>query len=422
VETAEKVGKAPGARPAVGVSAAAPDAPAVRITGLAKQFGEFLAVRGLDLELAAGEFVTMLGPSGCGKTTTLRIIAGLERATAGWVELFGQPIVDVDKQLYVPPNRRELSMVFQSYALWPHMTVLQNVVYPLKKRRREVPGRLRGNTATDADLAMRALERVQCAHLRDRYPGEMSGGQQQRVALARAIVNSPRLVLLDEPLSNLDASLRRDMRLELRHLQEDIGFAALYVTHDQTEALGMSDRIVLMRDGQVEQIAEPQRTFDWPRTTFAASFIGDHNIVRGTVTGRADGLVKVETPLGPVTARPTGAHLDPADGATAVVAIRTDRIALHPLGPDQHDGPAIAAGTVMSTAYGGVHVDVVVQTDQEGDGQPRGVTVRDFSGALSVSRGDRVAFEVLGQPALTEVDPSGEDPAAGETVVTVGDD
>jgi iron(III) transport system ATP-binding protein len=382
---------------------AAAGGPAVRIEGLSKRFGDVVALRSLDLELGAGEFVTMLGPSGCGKSTTLRIIAGLERATSGRVELFGQPIVEVDKQVHMPPNRRELSMVFQTYALWPHMTVLQNVMFPLKKRARGGPGHSRGAQLTDAELAMRALERVQCGHLSKRYPGEMSGGQQQRVALARAIVNEPRLVLLDEPLSNLDASLRKDLRLELRRLQEDIGFAALYVTHDQTEALAMSDRIVLMRDGRVEQIAQPKQLFDWPHTTFAASFIGDHNILRGTVTGRTGDLVQVGTPVGPVTARPTDDGLDCRVGDISVVAIRTDRIALRVVDQDRDADQGHSVGTVLSIAYGGVHVDVVVEITADDAGQPRVITARDYSGLLNVERGDRVTFDVLGQPALTEI-------------------
>lgn len=378
--------------------AAKPEAPAVRITGLSKHFGGVVALHHLDLDLGAGEFVTMLGPSGCGKSTTLRIIAGLERATAGRVELFGQPMVDVSKHLHVPPHRRALSMVFQSYALWPHMTVMQNVIFPLKKRGRDQSGN--SSSAADAELALRALERVQCAHLRDRYPGEMSGGQQQRVALARAIVNEPRLVLLDEPLSNLDASLRKELRVQLRRLQEDVGFAAIYVTHDQTEALAMSDRIVLMNHGVVEQIAQPRQLFDSPRTTFAASFIGDHNLLCGIVTGRANGRFKVETQIGPITARPTHEGLNCQTGARVVVAIRADRISVR--ATDQEETQP-GVGTVLSTAYGGTHDDTVVEADVV-DGSPKElITVRDYSGAARVGRGDRVTFQVLGEPALTEV-------------------
>ena len=370
--------------------------PAVRIENLHKSYGAVEAVRGFELNLAQGEFVTLLGPSGCGKSTTLRVIAGLETATEGRIELFGAAVVDTASGLSVPPNRRDLGMVFQSYALWPHMTALQNVMFPLRNKRAK--GRARPGANESAELARAALERVQCGRLTDRYPAEMSGGQQQRVALARAIVHKPPLVLLDEPLSNLDANLRRDLRVELRTLQEDIGFAALYVTHDQAEALAMSDRIVLMRDGRIEQLDPPRQLFETPSTPYAAGFVGDHNLLRGPIIEAIDRrCAVVQTAIGPVPVRASLPSVVPQVGATGVVAVRTDRIHLVAESPDA--GSAEAGGVVVGSAYSGAYVDFVVQPDLGSD-----VIVRDFTASAEISRGDRVSFRVVGDAVLTMVE------------------
>jgi iron(III) transport system ATP-binding protein len=370
--------------------------PAVRIENLHKSYGAVEAVRGFELILAQGEFVTLLGPSGCGKSTTLRVIAGLETATEGRIELFGTAVVDTASGLSVPPNRRDLGMVFQSYALWPHMTALQNVMFPLRNKRAK--GRARPGADESAKLARAALDRVQCGQLTGRYPAEMSGGQQQRVALARAIVHKPPLVLLDEPLSNLDANLRRDLRVELRTLQEDIGFAALYVTHDQAEALALSDRIVLMRDGRIEQLDPPRQLFEMPSTPYAAGFVGDHNLLRGPImeaTDRRSAVVR--TAIGPVPVRASLPSVVPRVGATGVVAVRTDRIHLVAESPDA--GSAQAGGVVVGSAYSGAYVDFVVQPDDGSD-----VIVRDFTASAEISRGDRVSFRVIGDAVLTMVE------------------
>jgi iron(III) transport system ATP-binding protein len=361
------------------------------------------AVNGIDLEVGAGEFVTLLGPSGCGKTTTLRIVAGLEQATEGRVELFDEVVVDTASGIEIPPNKRPIGMVFQSYALWPHMTALANVAFPLQNRdtalgRRRNDRSLRPSSEIHA-LAMEALERVQCAHLSNRYPGEMSGGQQQRVALARSIVHSPPLVLLDEPLSNLDAKLRRDLRVELRRLQEDIGFAALYVTHDQAEALAMSDRVVLMKDGTIEQVATPRRLFEWPGTPYAAGFIGDHNLLTGRIESEAnDGAVIVATPIGAIIARPARDGVRARVGAQGIVALRTDRIRMEAAGSmDPNTGARLPHALVLGSAYNGAYVDILFEVG----GQQ--LSVRDYSGAEPPMRGATVSLLAHTEAVLAEV-------------------
>ena len=378
---------------------------ALHITGLCKVFGEVRAVDGVDLTLGQGEFVTLLGPSGCGKTTTLRIVAGLEQATEGRVELFGQTVVDVSSGISIAPNKRPIGMVFQSYALWPHMTAFQNVAFPLQNKDVATggPGQRKQRTRSSAEihaLTMEALERVQCQHLKDRYPGEMSGGQQQRIALARSIAHSPPLVLLDEPLSNLDARLRRDLRLELRRLQEDIGFAALYVTHDQAEALAMSDRVVLMKDGGIEQIATPRRLFEFPGSPYAAGFIGDHNLLRGTITAETSaGVFIVRTAMGSIRARSPREEVVPEIGATGVVAVRTDRIQLSSEDPATPQGEnAVPPALVMGSSYNGAHIDIVLELV---DGQH--VTVRSYSGEEPPERGSQASLITTTEAVLTEV-------------------
>jgi ABC-type Fe3+/spermidine/putrescine transport system ATPase subunit len=228
----------------------------------------------------------------------------------------------------------------------------------------------------------------------------MSGGQQQRVALARAIVHEPPLVLLDEPLSNLDANLRRDLRVELRTLQEDIGFAAVYVTHDQAEALAMSDRIVLMRDGQIEQLDAPRQLFEMPSTPYAAGFVGDHNLLRGPIIEAPDRhRAVVRTSIGPVPVRASLPSVLPRVGSTGVVAVRSDRIRL--VLETAGAGTDEAGGVVVGSAYSGAYVDFVVQPDDGDD-----IMVRDFTASAEISRGDRVSFRMIGDAVLTEVESS----------------
>jgi len=237
----------------------------VELRGVTRRFGEIAAVDALDLGVVKGEFLSLLGPSGCGKTTTLRLIAGFERPDAGTV------LIDGSDVSHLPPYRRPVNTVFQSYALFPHLSVLENVAYGLKQRR--VPRK---------DRRTKAQEMLELVHLRDvgsRRPRQLSGGQQQRVALARALVMSPKVLLLDEPLGALDLQVRKALQIELKRIQETVGITFVYVTHDQEEALAMSDRVAVMNHGRIEQLAPPQEIYDAPATEFVAAFIGDTNFV-----------------------------------------------------------------------------------------------------------------------------------------------
>lgn len=247
--------------------------PALEVEDLCVRYGAVEAVKGISFSVAQGEFLTLLGPSGCGKTTTLRCIAGLESPSAGSIRIEGEVVATATRQ--VPPERRGINMVFQSYAVWPHMTVEQNVSYGLHGKalsKKEIQER-----------AMEALSLVGLEQYAERYGTELSGGQQQRVAVARAVVTGPRIILFDEPLSNLDAGLRERMRDELLALQRRIGRTAIYVTHDQSEAMAMSDRIILMNEGTIEQVAPPRDLYNSPQSRFAADFVGTSNVLEGSL-------------------------------------------------------------------------------------------------------------------------------------------
>jgi len=252
----------------------------IALSELAKNYGAVPVIENLSFDVGEGEFVSLLGPSGCGKTTTLRCIAGLEEPDGGSIHIGGDLVFDAAKGYELPVNRRNLGMVFQSYAIWPHMTVASNVSFPL---------RVRGaNGASIAPQVERVLDMVGLGGLRDRYPSQLSGGQQQRVALARAVVGTPRILLFDEPLSNLDAKMRESMRAEIRRLQQELGVAALYVTHDQEEALAMSDRVIVMHGGKIMQQGTPQSLYHQPENRFVAEFIGKASfipVVRGEQAG-----------------------------------------------------------------------------------------------------------------------------------------
>ena len=243
----------------------------VQLEGLCKRYGSAVAVDDVSLAIRAGELLTLLGPSGCGKTTTLRCIGGFVRPDAGTVAIGGEDVTGL------PPYRRNIGMVFQSYALFPHLTVFENVAFGL---------RIRGVPSPDLTARVwRGLESVRLQGLSERLPKQLSGGQQQRVALARALVYEPRVLLLDEPLSNLDAKLRVEMRLEIRAIQRQVGLTAIYVTHDQEEALSISDRVAVMREGRIEQLASPSELYHAPRTPFIANFVGTSNVLEGEVVG-----------------------------------------------------------------------------------------------------------------------------------------
>ena len=249
----------------------------VRIEHVFKRFGDVTAVNDFDLTVKDGEFVSLLGPSGCGKTTSLRMIAGFERATEGEIYIGDHCVSSSTKNTFVPPEKRDIGMVFQSYAVWPHMTVTENVAYPLKIQK--VP---------KEERAARVAEMLKMVHLDEyasRYPHQLSGGQQQRVALARALVMRPGLLLLDEPLSNLDAKLRESMRFEISSIQKELGITVIYVTHDQSEAMTMSDRVVVMSRGVIQQIGTPYDIYRNPANKMVADFIGLVNFVEGEVQG-----------------------------------------------------------------------------------------------------------------------------------------
>ena len=311
---------------------------AVEFRGIQKKFGEFLAIPDLNLRIDPGTLVTLLGPSGCGKTTTLRMLAGLETPSAGQILIGGRDVTAL------PANARAVSMVFQSYALFPHMTVLDNVGYGL-----EASG-LRRAEARDAARA--GLELVGLAGFGGRLPAELSGGQQQRVAVARALVLEPEVLLLDEPLSNLDARLRRRVRTEIRELQQRLGFTAVYVTHDQDEALAVSDKIVVMQAGRIAQADTPEGLYEAPNSAFIADFIGEANVVPCEVIRVNDGMAEVQV-MGLT-------HHLPARGfapGAALMAIRPNAIEISPAGAGH------SFGSVASAAYLGDHLEYELTSD-----------------------------------------------------------
>ena len=314
----------------------------LRLVGLTKRFGSFTAVDGIDLTVPEGSFFALLGPSGCGKTTTLRMIAGLEEPTAGQIVLGGQDVT------YTKPYKRPVNTVFQSYALFPHLDVFENVAFGLRRRGFQHP----------KPQVEEALELVQLGHLARRKPSQLSGGQQQRVALARAIVNRPRVLLLDEPLGALDLKLRRQMQVELKRIQTEVGLTFVHVTHDQEEAMTMADTIAVMNEGRVEQLGAPTALYESPNTTFVANFLGQSNLVTGRVIAAGD-VVMVDVRGTPVAVPVSRSHVT---GNSALVGVRPEKVRLI---TDPAALPAglnvLRGGVVRDTSFAGVSTQYLVE-------------------------------------------------------------
>jgi spermidine/putrescine transport system ATP-binding protein len=381
-----------------------PQTESLELWGVRKEFGAFTAVESLDLTVPEGSFFALLGPSGCGKTTTLRMVAGLEQPTSGTISIGGRDVTGT------AAFRRPVNTVFQSYALFPHMTVLDNVAFGLRRKR--VP---------DARARARAgLETVQLGHLADRRPNQLSGGQQQRVALARALVNSPSVLLLDEPLGALDLALRREMQLELKRIQAEAGITFVHVTHDQEEAMTMADTVAVMNEGRVEQMGPPAELYELPSTAFVANFLGRSNLVTGTVldTGEVLGVdvagTRLQVPAGRVS---TTSRVEPAEtrvstgststavGAAVQLGVRPEKVRILLNGGEPTPGSnVLGPGKVTDVSFTGVSTQYQVDL---GDLGVHDVFAQNSSGAPTVRVGDAVrlawdvdhTFGLAGEPA-----------------------
>ena len=359
----------------------------LELASVTKRFGDFTAVDDLSLTMPSGSFFALLGPSGCGKTTMLRMIAGLESPTAGRVLIGGEDITATRA------HQRPVNTVFQSYALFPHLDVTENVAFGLRRRReKDVLPR-----------AMAALDLVELRHLAGRRPAQLSGGQQQRVALARALVNNPAVLRLDEPLGALDLKLRRQMQVELKRIQHEVGLTFVHVTHDQEEAMTMADTVAVMNAGRIEQRGAPQELYDLPRTPFVANFLGRSNLVPGTVVEEHDGLLGIDM---------AGTRVQvPADRAVArsgavLVGVRPEKVSL--LGTDDpapSGATALGPGTVADVSFSGVSTEYLV--DVPGAGR-LSVFAQNLTG-VSATPGDRVTLAWSPQHAFARVDDGAAD-------------
>ncbi len=340
--------------------------------------GRVLAVNDISFRVKEGELFTLLGPSGCGKTTTLRSVAGLESPDRGTIRVDGNTLYADDRGVNVPANRRKLGMVFQSYAIWPHMTVYKNVSFPLEV----APRKERLPRHEIKERVTKVLEVTQLAHLADRPAPNLSGGQQQRLAFARAIVGRPALMLLDEPLSNLDAKLRESMRYELKRLQRELGLTSVYVTHDQTEALALSNVVAVMCDGKIVQVGRPRDIYEHPNCHFVADFIGTSNFISGTVREVRGDQYCIETQVGPLWASTSVAV---SVDSEVLLSIRPEHVSLSR--EPQPDEPNELRGTVSNRAFLGDSVDHILDA--------KGITLRNRSNPrVSIDPGTEIYFSI----------------------------
>jgi iron(III) transport system ATP-binding protein len=354
----------------------------IEVNGLVKTFidgsgAEVKAVDHVSFTVEEGRFYTLLGPSGCGKTTTLRCIAGLEKPDAGEINVSGAAVYSASNGAFVPAYKRAIGMVFQSYAIWPHLTVLENVAFPIRVSKEKV------SKEEIRKRVREALDQVEMGGLEDRMATQLSGGQQQRLALARALVRRPKILLLDEPLSNLDAKLRERMRMELRELQRRLRITTLYVTHDQLEALSMSNTIAVMSSGVIVQHGGPREIYDQPKTQFVAQFIGSTNQISGKITAQpGDGHGRVSTPIGELSCNLLNGL---STGANVVVVVRPESIVLHQQKPAETAN--VIEGKIAAAMFLGEYVDCSVELDK--------VTLQAHQPhSLVVRRGDTVWVEL----------------------------
>jgi spermidine/putrescine transport system ATP-binding protein len=364
----------------------------VRLERVTKDFGESVAVDDLSLDIPAGEFFSLLGPSGCGKTTTLRMIGGFEEPSRGIIYLGGRDVTDL------PPYKRDVNTVFQSYALFPHLDVKENVAFGLRRRK-----------VAKSDIKTRVEETLRLVDLvgfENRKPSQMSGGQQQRVALARALVNHPKVLLLDEPLGALDLKLRKQMQLELKRIQSEVGITFVYVTHDQEEAMTMSDRLAVMRQGKTEQIGPPEEVYENPQTEFVASFLGASNLLDGDLKEQDKGVSTVLLAGGDVVHLPTDRAPFPT-GTTIKVGVRPEKITI---GPDVDDEVGSGWNSVRGLLRISTYIGVSHQFKVEGPlGHTLTVWVQNLGTNVSPHPGERVrlswpwehTFAVLPQEGLS---------------------
>ena len=359
---------------------------AVRVQGITKRYDKVVAVDNVTFDVEQGELLTLLGPSGCGKTTTMRAIAGLEKIQSGEIYLGERLVSSVSREVHVTPEKRDVGMVFQSYAIWPHMTVFENVAYPLRYRKVEKSEMRR--------RVREVLQLVEMEAFEDRLATRLSGGQQQRVALARAIVMQPSVLLLDEPLSNLDAKLRGQMRTEIKRLQQRTGLTTIYVTHDQAEAMSLSDRLIVMNRGVIEQVGSPGEVYERPQSEFVADFVGAINFIRGEIVGAnpSQSMVYVSTGSERLACTVDGNRC-PASGERVLLVIRPEKITV--TAPDIHPQGRVEEETFLVNK---VNAQVEMNT-YYGDHRELNVTTKDFPlkvftpNSVTAQRGRSIGIE-----------------------------